>query len=94
MAVLNRDHWICRHCGRGVRAKGQAHVDHVISREERPDLALSFANLETLCASCHSKKTIRYNGGYGKKPSGEESLWAECDQGGDPLHADHPWNVK
>ncbi len=33
------------------------HADHVISIEERPDLRLVLSNLQTLCNSCHARKT-------------------------------------
>ncbi|MCO6436913.1 MAG: HNH endonuclease [Phycisphaerae bacterium] len=27
------------------------------------------SNLQTLCASCHSKKTVKYDGGFGNSPN-------------------------
>lgn len=42
-----------------------AHVDHIVSIEERPDLRLDKSNLRTLCAICHSEKTVREDGGFG-----------------------------
>ena len=48
----------CREKGLTVLAK---HVDHVIDRKERPDLAYDDTNLESLCHSCHSKKTATRN---------------------------------
>lgn len=32
-------------------------VDHVIPRARRPDLELDFANFQSLCPSCHNRKT-------------------------------------
>jgi len=64
-AVLRRDRYICRHCG--VKCLGHKknlpnpHVDHVINRKKRPDLALNPGNLVTLCPPCHSKKTQTYD---------------------------------
>jgi len=39
------------------RGEQHLHCDHRLTVEERPDLRLSLGNLQTLCASCHSKKT-------------------------------------
>jgi hypothetical protein len=35
------------------------HADHVVPIRVMPALALDLANLETLCSSCHSAKTLR-----------------------------------
>lgn len=35
------------------------HVDHILTIEERPDLRLELSNLQTLCNTCHSAKTMR-----------------------------------
>ena len=52
------------------------HVDHVVplsrggSDEE--------SNLQTLCASCHSKKTVLYDGGFGgQRRSAEDDAATE-----------------
>jgi 5-methylcytosine-specific restriction enzyme A len=55
--VMARDGYLCQTCGLSVRAKGQAHVDHLITRRARPDLELTPSNLITLCVACHSRKT-------------------------------------
>ena len=34
-------------------------VHHLIPRKERPDLEYAIDNLESLCASCHSKESMR-----------------------------------
>jgi 5-methylcytosine-specific restriction endonuclease McrA len=56
-AVLLRDAYVCRHCSRILYRKGEAHADHVIPVSQRPDLRYDTANGQTLCASCHQKKT-------------------------------------
>jgi 5-methylcytosine-specific restriction protein A len=33
-------------------------VDHIVPRRDRPDLAYDKSNLQSLCHSCHSRKTI------------------------------------
>jgi 5-methylcytosine-specific restriction endonuclease McrA len=55
--VLQRDRYMCQSPGCGVPVGLSGHVDHKIDRRERPDLALDMDNCETLCASCHSRKT-------------------------------------
>ena len=48
----------------GIHAAGgqvvpAAHVDHIVPRVIAPDLALDWGNLQSLCVSCHSRKTNR-----------------------------------
>ena len=47
---------VCFEKGQLVPAE---HVDHVIPRKVRPDLELDPENCQALCASCHSRKTLR-----------------------------------
>lgn len=56
-AVLERDGYICRDCGRVCGSKGEAHADHVIPVKVRPDLRYEVSNGACRCASCHQKKT-------------------------------------
>lgn len=54
--VLVRDGYQCQTCGKLVTGKN-AHVDHIVRKTE---LACDeIAGLQTLCASCHGKKTRR-----------------------------------
>ena len=57
-AVLERDRWRCKRC----RRAGRLEIDHIIPVHLRPDLELSFANAQTLCASCHLRKTAAERG--------------------------------
>ena len=41
-------------------------VDHVISRERRPDLALVYSNLRSMAHGHHSRKTVLEDGGFGR----------------------------
>lgn len=52
--VLARDHYLCRECGEPGNQ-----VDHVLRAEERPELFWQLENLQTLCRTCHSRKTQR-----------------------------------
>lgn len=59
LAVLTRDAWQCRACGRICTDKRQAHADHVVPVAVRPDLRYVVDNGQCLCVSCHSTKTNR-----------------------------------
>ena len=48
-----RDGWKCVQCGSRIRLE----VDHVLPVRDRPDLAFEITNLQTLCGSCHGRKT-------------------------------------
>ena len=55
-AVLTRDAWTCRDCGRVCDDHKEAQADHIVpiaAGGSRYDLA----NGQTLCISCHSRKT-------------------------------------
>ena len=58
--ALERDAGMCRDCmdrfraGYGSKPRRATMVHHVISIEERPDLALDMDNLRSLCEACHN----------------------------------------
>lgn len=55
---------LCRMClAKGITEPGD-HVDHIIPLAKGGDNDLS--NLQPLCASCHSSKTVREDGGFGR----------------------------
>lgn len=45
-------------------------VDHKISVRARPELRLVPSNLQSMCASCHGRKTVREDGGFGNERKG------------------------
>jgi len=53
LLILERDGWKCRCCGDRRRLE----VDHIRPVRSRPGLSFDAANLQTLCASCHTKKS-------------------------------------
>lgn len=53
LAAKRRDGWACVQCG----SKHRLEVDHVLPVRDRPDLSFVLTNLQTLCGSCHAKKT-------------------------------------
>ncbi|MBN2024067.1 MAG: HNH endonuclease [Pirellulales bacterium] len=72
LAVFRRDHWICRACGKACASgrlaapADRAHCDHVVPKEQGGTDEID--NLQTLCGSCHSRKTDRAEGGFGRPP--------------------------
>lgn len=55
-----RDHPLCP-CGRRA-----TDVDHIDGRGPLGPHGHDHANLQALCHSCHSSKTARYDGGFGR----------------------------
>lgn len=57
---------LCRDCSAAGLVVEAVHVDHLIalSKGGTDDRE----NLVPLCASCHSKKTVREDGGFGRIP--------------------------
>lgn len=54
-AVLDRDDWLCRHCGAGHRQLEAHHVRPLDQGGEPYDLD----NIRTLCAECHAELTAK-----------------------------------
>lgn len=81
---------LCAHCFEAHVHTTATCVDHKIAmavggHPVDPD------NLESLCQSCHSKKTIRRDGGFGNRYH-NEYLVDGCDTNGMPLDSSHPWH--
>jgi len=53
LQALDRDEWSCVQCGTHIKLE----IDHILPVRDRPDLSYTLANLQTLCGSCHTKKT-------------------------------------
>jgi 5-methylcytosine-specific restriction endonuclease McrA len=54
LRALRRDGFACRECG----AAGRLEVDHITPHRGDPALFFEINNLQTLCAPCHSRKTL------------------------------------
>ena len=67
-----RDGWKCVQCG----AQGRLEVDHIIPVRDAPERAFDLTNLQTLCPSCHSRKT-RIEVGMGKEDPAREA-WKQA----------------
>ena len=57
-AVLTRDNWQCVTCGRLCGQSREAHADHIVPLADGGS-RYNVSNGQTLCLSCHSKKTCR-----------------------------------
>ena len=67
LAILDRDGWRCRKCG---RAAGRFEVDHVIPLD-RGGAMYEESNLQTLCRGCHILKSA----GERTYPNPERDAW-------------------
>lgn len=75
LEALRRDQFRCVQCGaRG----GRLEVDHVLPVRTHPELRWELSNLQCLCPSCHSKKTIAEIGRSVKSPGAQ--AWAMAIQ--------------
>ena len=59
------------------------HVDHIVTVRNAPNRALDPSNLQSLCTSHHNQLTSAYDKG---------SIAGACDDDGNPLDPNHPWN--
>ena len=87
--ALIRDGYRCTICGCDVRGKGDARVDHILSIQARPDLALVLSNCRTLCP-------MHDNQAHREKPKGNGQRDARftikgCTVDGMPIDHAHPW---
>lgn len=68
--ALRRDGWRCVKCG----GRRRLEVDHIEPVRTHPELAFVLANLQTLDARCHSRKT-RIEIGLGEAPDPRREDW-------------------
>lgn len=55
-AVLTRDAWTCRDCGRVCTDKREAQADHIVAIRQGGS-RYDVDNGQTLCIACHARKT-------------------------------------
>jgi 5-methylcytosine-specific restriction protein A len=75
-AAYLAEHPVCVGLPGEVCAKASRHVDHKVAVAGPDDpLFWDEANHQALCESCHPRKTVKYDGGYGNpKRTFEEAL--------------------
>ena len=54
---------LCRHCKEQGTTREATRVDDILPRVDRPNLELSIDNTQSLCESCHNRKTMEENRG-------------------------------
>ncbi len=66
--MIHRDRFRCQHCGRR-RYVRELEVDHIIELAAG-GAALDYANLQTVCRTCHRAKTLPFLRGRPMAPKG------------------------
>ena len=90
LATRRRDRFRCVVCGANVAAPGTARSDHIISVQQRPDLALVASNVRTLCVE-HDNQAHREKG-HGRAQRDARFVIRGADGSGMPLDPNHPWH--
>ena len=62
--VLVRDRYMCRQCGANL--SNSSPVDHIIPHRGDYALRMDPGNCQALCETCHNRKTVREDGGFGR----------------------------
>ncbi len=70
-----QEHPLCVDCRAANQLTAASVVDHRIPHRGNDALRLDASNLDSLCPSCHSRRTTLYDGGFGRarKPKGGTS---------------------
>ncbi|MCB2190420.1 MAG: HNH endonuclease [Deltaproteobacteria bacterium] len=76
---------LCEHC---IKPTVATQVDHIVAIAKGGD-PYDWDNLQSLCASCHSRKTNREDNGAFNAPRDRRV----DPQTGRPLDVDHWWNT-
>ncbi|WP_308444462.1 HNH endonuclease [Laribacter hongkongensis] len=61
-----RGHPLCVECGKSDKVVPATEVDHVVPHKGDQSLFWDTDNWQPLCKSCHSAKTAREDGGFGR----------------------------
>lgn len=79
-----REYPLCAHCERRGITQAANEADHILSIE-RGGEPFSLANLQSLCKTCHSRKTAGDDG---------KCVRHGCDTTGTPMDPAHFWGRK
>jgi 5-methylcytosine-specific restriction endonuclease McrA len=71
--ALRRDGWRCTVCGVDISGRGQACVDHIYPLRTHPELALTLANLRSLCVT-HDNQGHREKVASDRQPGSNDLL--------------------
>jgi 5-methylcytosine-specific restriction protein A len=66
LQALIRDYYLCQHCLKEKIIKLADMVDHIIPIKIAWHLRVFLNNLQSLCYSCHTKKTLEDKKKYGR----------------------------
>lgn len=67
------EHPWCEHCKVAGRREPATEVDHIKPHKGDKKLFWDRKNWQSLCHSCHSKKTAGEDGGFGRAPRGDKN---------------------
>ncbi len=81
---------LCEECLRIGVTEPAKHVDHIKSIANGGE-KLCMSNLRSLCVSCHSRKTVYRDGGFGRSKTKERIKVKGCGLDGMPIDENHPW---
>lgn len=73
--ILKRDHNECQECKKLGKYSPAEVVHHIKHLKDRPDLALTDSNLESVCSDCHNKLHPEKAFKYKKKKKVNEERW-------------------
>ncbi|UYL94103.1 HNH endonuclease [Geobacillus phage vB_GthS_PK5.1] len=65
LAVLARDNFLCQECLKNKRITRAVIADHIVPLLVAWDKRLDMSNLQSLCQSCHNRKTAEDKRRYG-----------------------------
>jgi 5-methylcytosine-specific restriction protein A len=67
LVALKRDRYLCVSCLAAGRLVAAVDVDHIRTVKAAPDLRLDVTNLQSLCKSCHRRKTANEQRNYDER---------------------------
>ncbi len=75
LLALERDNYECQVCKRRGKYRQARNVHHLKEVKDRPDLALTLENLESVCIQCHNEIHDKRLKKDKRKPFVNEERW-------------------